>query len=473
MSRRVLDVRTRRRARRARPRRRSRACARRPGRSPRTPRRCTRRCSGWATSRTRRRAPWQALARRAGRRPAASCARATAGSPAEATRDPKAVLRGRLEALGPVFAKRRRRPDAAAARARGRGRRPARRASTAARPGATAGCSRASTATRSTACAARSSRSPPRSSCASSPAGSTSTPSTGSTGPRGVAEVVAQLAGFEVPARGVGGERSCPRACAATSASGSTSSRSRARSPGAGSGARAPVPIRRTPISLRPARGPRGLAARRRRGRSSGADRHVAARPGNPRGRRRDVLSRSSSGPPDSPRPSSRRPGGADRTGPRDLRLLSGLRCAADPAVAARAAASRGRTLEPARAGNAARRGSAEFVARQLLRRTGVVFRKTLEREKQPLPWRDDRPRAAARSRRAARSAAAASWPASTASSTRCPKRSRAARRAPPREEAMEPAAVTVSAADPLNFRGILTPDERVAPTTRRQVLVA
>jgi ATP-dependent Lhr-like helicase len=32
--------------------------------------------------------------------------------------------------------------------------------------------------------------------------------------------------------------------------------------------------------------------------------------------------------------------------------------------------------------------------------------------------------------------------------------------------------AVTVSAADPLNFRGILTPDERVASTTRRRVAV-
>ena len=32
---------------------------------------------------------------------------------------------------------------------------------------------------------------------------------------------------------------------------------------------------------------------------------------------------------------------------------------------------------------------SAEFVARRLLRRTGVIFRKTLAREKQPLPWRD------------------------------------------------------------------------------------
>ncbi len=32
---------------------------------------------------------------------------------------------------------------------------------------------------------------------------------------------------------------------------------------------------------------------------------------------------------------------------------------------------------------------------------------------------------------------------------------------------------IVVAASDPLNFRGILTPDERVAPTTRAQVLVA
>jgi hypothetical protein len=30
-----------------------------------------------------------------------------------------------------------------------------------------------------------------------------------------------------------------------------------------------------------------------------------------------------------------------------------------------------------------------------------------------------------------------------------------------------------VSAADPLNFRGILTPDDRIAPATRTQVRVA
>ena len=32
---------------------------------------------------------------------------------------------------------------------------------------------------------------------------------------------------------------------------------------------------------------------------------------------------------------------------------------------------------------------------------------------------------------------------------------------------------VLVSAADPLNFRGILTPDEKVAPTTNQQLRVA
>jgi ATP-dependent helicase Lhr and Lhr-like helicase len=33
--------------------------------------------------------------------------------------------------------------------------------------------------------------------------------------------------------------------------------------------------------------------------------------------------------------------------------------------------------------------GAAEFVARQLLRRTGVIFRKTAARERMPVPWRD------------------------------------------------------------------------------------
>jgi hypothetical protein len=32
---------------------------------------------------------------------------------------------------------------------------------------------------------------------------------------------------------------------------------------------------------------------------------------------------------------------------------------------------------------------------------------------------------------------------------------------------------VHASAADPLNYRGILTPDERVSPLSRKKVLVA
>ena len=76
---------------------------RRRGRSLRTPRKCTRRCSGWATSTAEEGRPWQAwldeLA--AARRVALEGGRWFA---AEAPRDPKAVLRGRMEALGPVVA---------------------------------------------------------------------------------------------------------------------------------------------------------------------------------------------------------------------------------------------------------------------------------------------------------------------------------------------------------------------------------
>jgi len=115
---------------------------------------------------------------------------------------------------------------------------------------------------------------------------------------------------------------------------------------------------------------------------------------------------------------------------------------------------------------------SAESVARQMLRRTGVVFRKTLEREKHGVTWREIAracrvleargeirggrfvagfdgeqyalPEAVTLLRSVRRRA---EWPAG----------------APP---------VTVSAADPLNFRGILTPEEKVSPLTRQQVKV-
>ena len=90
---------------------------------------------------------------------------------------------------------------------------------------------------------------------------------------------------------------------------------------------------------------------------------------------------------------------------------------------------------------------SAEFVARRLLRRTGVIFRKTLAREKQPLFWRDIA--------RACRTLEARgeirggdSSPASTASSTPSRKPSCCARCAAAANRG-RPVPVMVSAADP------------------------
>jgi ATP-dependent Lhr-like helicase len=115
----------------------------------------------------------------------------------------------------------------------------------------------------------------------------------------------------------------------------------------------------------------------------------------------------------------------------------------------------------------------AEFVARRLLMRTGVVFRKTLAREKQPLPWRDIarvcrtlEARGEIRGGRFVGGFDGEQYALPEAVTLLRAVRRRAASPADP-----EP--VTVSAADPLNFRGILTPDERIAPTTRTQVRVA
>jgi ATP-dependent Lhr-like helicase len=115
---------------------------------------------------------------------------------------------------------------------------------------------------------------------------------------------------------------------------------------------------------------------------------------------------------------------------------------------------------------------SAQTVARRLLRRTGVVFRKTLEREKQPVPWRDIaracRELEARGEIRGGRFVAA--FDGEQYALPEAVTLLRAVRR---RDKSGPVAPVLVSAADPLNFRGILTPDEKVAPTTRRQVEVA
>jgi ATP-dependent Lhr-like helicase len=113
--------------------------------------------------------------------------------------------------------------------------------------------------------------------------------------------------------------------------------------------------------------------------------------------------------------------------------------------------------------------GAIEMVARQLLKRTGVVFRRTLLREKQPFSWRELlrvlrtlEARGEVRGGRFVSGFEGEQYALPEAVSLL-----RSIRR---RERG---AAVHVSAGDPLNFRGILTPDERVSPMARQRVLVA
>jgi ATP-dependent Lhr-like helicase len=113
-----------------------------------------------------------------------------------------------------------------------------------------------------------------------------------------------------------------------------------------------------------------------------------------------------------------------------------------------------------------------EFMARQLLKRTGVIFRKTLTREKQPLPWRD-----IARACRALEAKGdirggrfVAGFDGEQYALPEAIPLLREVRKRGERPLGSPP--LSVSAADPLNFVGILTPDERVSSTTRQQVRV-
>jgi ATP-dependent Lhr-like helicase len=121
------------------------------------------------------------------------------------------------------------------------------------------------------------------------------------------------------------------------------------------------------------------------------------------------------------------------------------------------------------RRGDAAAAPGADFVAKALLRRTGVVFRRTIEREKQPVPWRDlvrvYRQMELRGDVRGGRFVAGFSG-----EQYALPEAVVLLRQTRRDERGGEP--VTVSAADPLNFRGILTPDERVSPATRGRVAV-
>ncbi len=111
----------------------------------------------------------------------------------------------------------------------------------------------------------------------------------------------------------------------------------------------------------------------------------------------------------------------------------------------------------------------AEAIARQLLRRTGVVFRRTIVREKQPVPWRDLvrvlRTLEARGEVRGGRFVAA--FDGEQYALPEAVSLLRAVRRRAPGPPLL------VSAGDPLNLRGILTPDKRVSPLARQRVLVA
>jgi ATP-dependent Lhr-like helicase len=111
----------------------------------------------------------------------------------------------------------------------------------------------------------------------------------------------------------------------------------------------------------------------------------------------------------------------------------------------------------------------AEFAARALLRRYGVVFRSILARERQPLPWRDllrayrtMELRGEVRGGRFVAGFSGEQYALPSAVELL-----RDVRRKGPRPP------VRVSAADPLNLRGVLTPEERVPATRRGAVSIA
>jgi ATP-dependent Lhr-like helicase len=148
---------------------------------------------------------------------------------------------------------------------------------------------------------------------------------------------------------------------------------------------------------------------------------------------------------------------------------FSGLRWLMLPEAKRRnpAALASGRWSLTARPGEPPTAAAIELVARQMLRRTGVVFRNTLARERQPVAWRDlarvYRTLEARGEIRGGRFVAGFSGEQFALPSA--VEMLRAVRRKdrPP---------VRVAAADPLNFVGILTPEEKVSPATRQQVLV-
>jgi ATP-dependent Lhr-like helicase len=109
-----------------------------------------------------------------------------------------------------------------------------------------------------------------------------------------------------------------------------------------------------------------------------------------------------------------------------------------------------------------------ELAARQLLRRTGIVFRRTITREKIPVNWlaltrvfRRMELRGEIRGGRFV-----AGFSGEQFALPEAVELLRRLRREGPRES------ITVASADPLNFQGILTPEKRIAPTPQQEVLI-
>jgi len=113
----------------------------------------------------------------------------------------------------------------------------------------------------------------------------------------------------------------------------------------------------------------------------------------------------------------------------------------------------------------------AEFIARRLLGRYGVVFRRLLDRERLPVAWRDLvrvyrlwELRGDVRGGRFVQRFAGEQY--AVPEAVDLLRRLR-------RSESGSGAGVKISAADPLNLDGILTPEPRISSQTRRRVLVA
>jgi ATP-dependent Lhr-like helicase len=133
---------------------------------------------------------------------------------------------------------------------------------------------------------------------------------------------------------------------------------------------------------------------------------------------------------------------------------------------------SRFRSGSGADAGGLSEADSIEFAARRLLERYGVMVRNLLERERIPLPWRELvrvyrrlELRGDIRGGRFVQR-----FPGEQYALPEAVELLRRLRRDPRQPEV---GGLSVSAADPLNLGGILTPDARVPAQARRRVLVA